>query len=729
MQTNGEEPTAKRQRTGETQYEELLTLDNPPTGFLSIYNKSGVMYVRDDTGVESQLGAGGAASEPPQYGELAGTSTVACTVQNTFYQVSGLTTGLTSGFSVVGSTLVYTGTATAPFKVACSFSMETDTKNNTYEVSAFVNGVQDPQSTATRYISNNDVGSASFAGLFTLSPGDVVDVEAQCSSGAGTTLTFTAVNLTIIGIGGGAGGTGDVSGPGGATDNAIARYDTTTGKLIQSSIVTITDTGDLVWNAPANPTLTCGGSSFFTLDAEQINLTPQVDVSGGGGVRVNSGMIVNTTTGALRLPNLTTVQRDAIAMPSTGDTIYNTTTKAEEIYNGTTWIPTTVITTAIPVLWGNLSGQAIFYSTTEATVQAPDVNLVGAVEISPTLASPNSYTLPSARGTDGQVMQTNASGVVTWQTPSGGGSTAPTQGALIRDTPYDTVASGEAVTFEFTVGDQPVGIGTLSSDLFSCTTGNVTITDVTGVPVDTDLLNRVFTIEAQFYTDGTQTLSFDNTATTKIRNALGDAFLSCTADVDVTVSTPPPTSTALFSVAMSTNTTPSPWRVAASTEDASSAFEAFNRTAVDLNDVWISNANYDFDGGNVHLGGQGLDSYTGEWLCITDTASDTYRPLEYTLAPRNFNNVTSIVRPPTDWVVLGTTDTVNAPDLVTTWDLIDSEAGVTFDPINVGQTFTINSPGNYPRFAFVFQKLMPDTAGTGNNKCGIGSITFDGDPL
>lgn len=36
-----------------------------------------------------------------------------------------------------------------------------------------------------------------------------------------------------------------VSGPGSATDNAIARYDGTTGKLLQNSLLTISDTGDL----------------------------------------------------------------------------------------------------------------------------------------------------------------------------------------------------------------------------------------------------------------------------------------------------------------------------------------------------------------------------------------------------------------------------------------------------------------------------------------------------
>jgi hypothetical protein len=40
-------------------------------------------------------------------------------------------------------------------------------------------------------------------------------------------------------------GTGDVVGPASATDNAVVRYDSTTGKLVQNSTVTISDTGAL----------------------------------------------------------------------------------------------------------------------------------------------------------------------------------------------------------------------------------------------------------------------------------------------------------------------------------------------------------------------------------------------------------------------------------------------------------------------------------------------------
>lgn len=53
--------------------------------------------------------------------------------------------------------------------------------------------------------------------------------------GSGLDLTGTTLTAT--------GGSGDVVGPAGATDNALARYDTTTGKLIQDSPITLSDLG------------------------------------------------------------------------------------------------------------------------------------------------------------------------------------------------------------------------------------------------------------------------------------------------------------------------------------------------------------------------------------------------------------------------------------------------------------------------------------------------------
>jgi hypothetical protein len=93
----------------------------------------------------------------------------------------------------------------------------------------------------------------------------------------GSGLTFNAGTLSASG-----GGTGDVVGPASATDNAIVRFDGTTGKLIQNSAATIADTtGDITagkYNgltvSTSTGTLTvANGSSLITSGANSITLT------------------------------------------------------------------------------------------------------------------------------------------------------------------------------------------------------------------------------------------------------------------------------------------------------------------------------------------------------------------------------------------------------------------------------------------------------------------------
>ena len=67
------------------------------------------------------------------------------------------------------------------------------------------------------------------------------------------------------------GGSGDVVGPASATDNAIARFDSTTGKLVQSSGITIADaaTGILAGSNSGDVTL-AGTPNYLTLAAQVI---------------------------------------------------------------------------------------------------------------------------------------------------------------------------------------------------------------------------------------------------------------------------------------------------------------------------------------------------------------------------------------------------------------------------------------------------------------------------
>jgi len=74
------------------------------------------------------------------------------------------------------------------------------------------------------------------------------DTYASGSSHQMTGSVTITGSLTVNGVaitGGGGGGSGDVTGPGSSTDNAIARYDLATGKIIQNSGVTIDDSNNI----------------------------------------------------------------------------------------------------------------------------------------------------------------------------------------------------------------------------------------------------------------------------------------------------------------------------------------------------------------------------------------------------------------------------------------------------------------------------------------------------
>ena len=63
--------------------------------------------------------------------------------------------------------------------------------------------------------------------------------KATLTAGTGITITNGTGSITIAA----SGGTGDVTGPSSSTDNAITRFDSTTGKIVQNSLVTVADDG------------------------------------------------------------------------------------------------------------------------------------------------------------------------------------------------------------------------------------------------------------------------------------------------------------------------------------------------------------------------------------------------------------------------------------------------------------------------------------------------------
>lgn len=86
-------------------------------------------------------------------------------------------------------------------------------------------------------------------------------IGAALVAGANVTITVDDVadTITVSAAGGGGGGSGDVVGPASATDEAIPRFDGTTGELLQDSGVKITDNGSLVLPENSNPTASGAG--------------------------------------------------------------------------------------------------------------------------------------------------------------------------------------------------------------------------------------------------------------------------------------------------------------------------------------------------------------------------------------------------------------------------------------------------------------------------------------
>lgn len=118
--------------------------------------------------------------------------------------------------------------------------------------------------------------------------------------------TDGAGNLTFAMAPGG----GDVAGPASATDNAIARYDSTTGKLIQNSGVTISDTNNLAGIGNITLTGTVDGRDLSVDGAKLDGIEAGADVTDTANVTAAGALMdseVDQDIKTLSLPANTTI--------------------------------------------------------------------------------------------------------------------------------------------------------------------------------------------------------------------------------------------------------------------------------------------------------------------------------------------------------------------------------------------------------------------------------------
>jgi hypothetical protein len=178
-----------------------------------------------------------------------------------------------------------------------------------------------------------------------------------------------------------ASGASAVDGPASATDNAVARFDGTTGKLIQNSAVTIADTTGAI--ASGNITTTGTGGSVFNSTSVDSDFTVKKNTSGNA-IAFDAGTVdlqLNATT-----IGLTGAITHTGAVSQSGTTTYSvatSTTVLKQGANGKTG--TFTLNGATPVSVSNTSvtansGIIITLKTVGGTVSpsAPNIQTITA---------------------------------------------------------------------------------------------------------------------------------------------------------------------------------------------------------------------------------------------------------------------------------------------------------------------------------------------------------------
>lgn len=249
-------------------------------------------------------------------------------------------------------------------------------------------------------------------------------------------------------------GTGDVTGPGSATDNALVRFDSTTGKIIQNSVVIVGDTGAVsgITSLAFTGVLTGGSGPTTITDAAGKILSAALNTvavaQGGTGLTAGTsgGILGYTASGTLASSVALTANALILgggpgATPTPMGSLGTTTTVLHGNASGAPTFGQIVasdIADAIAdlfaqVTWGSAGAEAANAIEVPATVQDLQGNTLAVatteVEVmvsdSATDAEPSATaTLSAASSPVGTLLSGTGTATATWRTSSGGLFTA-----------------------------------------------------------------------------------------------------------------------------------------------------------------------------------------------------------------------------------------------------------------------------------------------------------------
>jgi hypothetical protein len=237
------------------------TAANLEPGELALNNNDGKLFYEDSSGVVQVLATKAGAS-----GDVVGPASATANAIPSFSGTTGKLIQNNSGATISAGVITATG-----FSGPLNGSVGATTPSTVVATQVDITAQGDlrlQDTTGGQYVALQAPGTIATSYTLTLPVDDGTAGQALITDGSGVLSWSTAAS-------------GDVYGPASATDNAVARYDGTTGKIIQNSAVTIADDGATVIAANSTSeglriTQIGTGNALLVEDAANPDATPFV---------------------------------------------------------------------------------------------------------------------------------------------------------------------------------------------------------------------------------------------------------------------------------------------------------------------------------------------------------------------------------------------------------------------------------------------------------------------